>query len=144
MNLDIALVDWCQNSIDQLLARSSDLLECVVLTPDGFSVAQGHQRSRGLGTGQEGHTARLSTITSSLHAVAKALAQETEISKLKSIMIDADRGKLVVASVQLAEHFLVVALLAKPSALTGSLLFVAREFVSQLHEYPHRELNDLA
>jgi predicted regulator of Ras-like GTPase activity (Roadblock/LC7/MglB family) len=125
MMISTEIKNWCTQSAQQFVARSRDLKSCAVVTPDGFCVGsnlelQGTER-----------LARFSTVISSLHAVSTAISNEAEIGPQKFIIIDAFAGKLVVCSIQLAEHQFVLAMLGSASALTGSIFVLAKEFALQ-------------
>ncbi len=127
MKLEKKLVQWCAQRSVEVCQKNVVLAECIVLTPDGFAVSSG----RGESSASDSKAARLATITSSLHAVSHAIAQEAAIGPEQFIIVDAQGGKLVVCAFTLQSHQLVLAMLGTASAMPGSILVLARNFITE-------------
>ena len=96
---------------EDLLSRLDGARAVVVATEDGFEVACASQVALDAG--------RLSAITSSLSAIGEAVSLETGIGTVRSLMVEADDGYLVMRATRRDGIGLVVAALVGRQALLG-------------------------
>ena len=94
-----------------LLARIADARAIVVCTEDGFQVA--------FAARQQLDAARLSAITSSMSAIGDVVSGETGIGAVRSVMVEADDGYLVMRGLRRRGVGLVVAAVVGRDALLG-------------------------
>lgn len=100
-----------QRAAQDLLARLDGARAVVVATEDGFEVACASQQALDAG--------RLSAITSSMSAIGEAVSAETGLGAVRSLMVEADDGYLVLRSTRRDGVGLVVAALVGRQALLG-------------------------
>jgi predicted regulator of Ras-like GTPase activity (Roadblock/LC7/MglB family) len=77
--------------LSTLLADVTGVHGAVVASTDGFALAQ-----RG---GQGGTVDRLAAMTSSMLALATALGRELEIGALETLILDAERGSVLMLAI---------------------------------------------
>jgi uncharacterized protein len=101
------------------LARAvPDLLEAVISTEDGFELAA-------IGSTAES-AARIAAMTSSMHALGETMAVETALGECHSVVVETDRGKVVIMRIDNADASLRLTVVARNNALLGAVLFAAR------------------
>lgn len=94
-----------------LLARIAEARAIIVCTEDGFQV--------GFAARREFDAARLSAITSSMSAIGDVVSSETGIGLVRSVMVEADDGYLVMRGLRRHGVGLVVAAVVGRDALLG-------------------------
>jgi predicted regulator of Ras-like GTPase activity (Roadblock/LC7/MglB family) len=107
-----------------LLSRLSGARAVVVATEDGFEVACASQETLDAG--------RLSAITSSMSAIGEAVSLETGIGTVRSVMVEADDGYLVMRATRRGGMGLVVAALVGRQALLGLVAHGVGEMAREL------------
>lgn len=112
----------------RLLDQVAQAHSVVLAQTDGFEVAQ---LSRGTVP-----AARLAALASSMLALGEAALRELGLGGRGSVLIDGASGKLLLLEVPLPSRPLVLAVVAGHDAVTGSLLWAARQCVQQIVQLP--------
>lgn len=107
---------------DEELARLAravpDFIEAVISTEDGFEVAANGS--------SPGSAAKIAAMTSSMHALGETMAGETSLGDCSSVIVETAGGKVVIMRIDNADANLRLTVVAKHTALLGSVLFAAR------------------
>lgn len=108
----------CEEVITELVKSCNGVLGCVVASVDGFVVAEVNQE------GNSGH--RLAAMSSSTTALANAIVGELDLGKLKTVVVESERGKVVVFSISTKKQDLALLCVCNDNALMGQILFSAK------------------
>lgn len=105
--------------LDALAAAVPDFVEAVISTEDGFEVAA-------RGSSAES-AAKIAAMTSSMHALGETMAGETGLGDCQSVVVETAAGKVVIMRIDNADANLRLTVVARHTALLGSVLFAARQ-----------------
>jgi predicted regulator of Ras-like GTPase activity (Roadblock/LC7/MglB family) len=112
----------CQRSIDQLLKDTAGIMRAVVATTDGFEVVHAPQLAEESGDGG----ARLAAMSSSMLALAEAMAKEGNLTECNDVLVDCSDGRMLLLSVPAQEARFVLCVAASSSSTLGHVLAAAR------------------
>lgn len=109
-----------QRQLRQLGENSPGIQLAVLTSADGFEVAtfQAH--------GAESAAARVAAMTSSITALADAIARETGLSAAHNLVIESETGTVVLLTLRQTTPPLSLAIVASKQAILGHLLWAAR------------------
>ncbi|QNK65857.1 roadblock/LC7 domain-containing protein [Variovorax sp. PAMC26660] len=114
-----------QTALDDLAAPLAGLRTALVVTPDGFEIAQLQRSSLNI--------AKLAAMTSSLMAMARAVGGELAFTDCRRLVFDAEQGTVAVQPVPAAFPSLLCFVLG-PDATLGRALWTMGEVVSALRK----------
>lgn len=114
-----------QTALDELAAPLAGLRTALVVTPDGFEIAQIQRSSLNI--------AKLAAMTSSLMAMARAVGGELAFTDCRRLVFDAEQGTVVVQPVAAAFPSLLCFVLG-PDATLGRALWTMGEVVTALRK----------
>lgn len=117
-----------QTELAVLAAAVPDFIEAVISTEDGFDVAA-------RGSSAES-AAKIAAMTSSLHALGETMANETGLGDCRSVVVDTAAGKVVIMRIDNADANLRLTVVARHTALLGSVLFAARQCAQRVASIP--------
>lgn len=116
----------CQKMLDALAESLPEMIGAVVSTADGFEIAA--KLSQGLSP------ATLSAMTSSQLALAEAMSAETGLGRCINVVIEADRGKLVMVDIPGRGQKRLLTVLCADKATLGAVLWPVRRCAAQIGE----------
>lgn len=116
----------CQKMLDALAESFPEIVGAVVSTSDGFEIAA--RLSPGLSA------ATLSAMTSSQLALSEAMSAETGVGRCINVVIEADRGKLVMVDIPNRGRKRLLTVLCTESVSLGALLWPVRRCAAQIGE----------
>lgn len=122
-------VATCENALQHLLRDLPSVTAAVVATSDGFEVASVQA------DGQMSAT-RLSALASSLLALGQAALRELAMHGSGSVLIENTMGKILLVDVRGARLPVVLCVVADAGAMTGKLLWAARQCAAALNAGP--------
>ncbi|MGJ7529785.1 roadblock/LC7 domain-containing protein [Variovorax sp. GB1P17] len=114
-----------QTVLDDLAAPLAGLRTALVVTPDGFEIAQLQRSSLNI--------AKLAAMTSSLMAMARAVGGELAFTDCRRLVFDAEQGTVVVQPVPAVFPSLLCFVLG-PDATLGRALWTMGEVVTALRK----------
>lgn len=115
-----------QKILDALVGEFPDILGAVVSTADGFEIAA--RLPAGLSP------ATLSAMTSSQLALGEAMCGETGVGRCLNVVIEADRGKLVMVDIPNRSRKRLLTVLCNDTASLGAVLWPVRRCAAQIGE----------
>lgn len=110
--------------LEALLDKVPQLTGAVLCRSDGFEVAS---QSRGAVP-----VSRLSALSSSMIALGQASLREIGLAGGGNVLVEGETGKLLLLEVPVYGHPMVLAVVGSGDLTTGTLLWAARECVSNL------------
>lgn len=120
----VAATAALQKQLDQFVENNPDILGCAVSTVDGFEVAASMKRPMS--------AAKLAAMTSSLLALAEAISSESEMGASKDLVIDAEKGRLLLMEIPTAGSRLLLTALCHNSATLGQVLWPVKALRNEL------------
>lgn len=127
--LGAGYVGACGEALQKLMRDLPSVTAAVVATSDGFEVASLHA------DGQMSAT-RLSALASSLLALGQAALRELSMTGSGSVLIENPMGKILLVDVRGERLPVVLCVVADASAMTGKLLWAARQCADALNTNP--------
>lgn len=127
MTLDTPLIGapgLHESALTELLELLPQAHSVVLAQTDGFEVASAMRRAV--------PAARLAALASSMLALGEAALRELGMGGHGNVLIEGTDGKLLLLEVPLASQPLVLAVVAGEDAITGSLLWAARQCVQRI------------
>jgi predicted regulator of Ras-like GTPase activity (Roadblock/LC7/MglB family) len=118
-------VATCEEALQKLLRDLLSVTAAVVATGDGFEVASVQA------DGQMSAT-RLSALASSLLALGQAALRELSMTGSGSVLIEKPMGKILLVDVRRERLPVVLCVVADAGAMTGKLLWAARQCADAL------------
>lgn len=109
-----------QKKLEQFVEANSDIRGAVISTVDGFEVASQLDGSLS--------AAKLAAMTSSLLALSGAIARESLLGSSRDMVIDADKGRLLLMEVPTTEKRLLLAVLCDNQVTLGQVLWAVNAF----------------
>jgi uncharacterized protein len=116
-----------QKFINALADQFPDIIGAVVSTADGFEIAARLPPSLSPAT--------LSAMTSSQLALGEAMSTETGSGRCVNVVIEADRGKLVMVEIPNRGRKRLLTVLCNETISLGSLLWPVRRCAAQIGEH---------
>lgn len=108
----------CEASLDGLVSGNPEVGGALVSTVDGFEVAA--RMSEAISP------QKLAAMTSSLLALAEAIANESAAGSCRDLVIDASEGRVLLMDIPGAQRKLLLTVLCDARATLGSVLWAAR------------------
>lgn len=129
MNTDTKIVSRTETSIyhahiDALMTLQPEISGVLISTVDGFEIASK------LAPGSS--AAKLSAMTSSLLALAEAMCAETTGGACRDLVIDAEKGRILLMELPHHKQKLVLAVLCANKSTLGQVLWAVRHCREQL------------
>ena len=115
--------DWipvCEQALNALVERTPDILAAVVTTGDGFDVASYVPNDKM-------SPKKLSAMTSSMLGLAEALVSEALLGRSQDVIIEAEKGQVLLLSVPNVRGGLLLNVIASQKVLIGELLWACRQ-----------------
>lgn len=122
--LDASMRHACREEIESLVTRTAGIEAAAVVSGDGFEIAS---VLRG-----EVCADKLAAMASSLLALSEAVVQELRMQACRNVIIESERGCVVMLRVPAAGPELLISVLCNDSVSLGSVLFAARGSVRTL------------
>jgi predicted regulator of Ras-like GTPase activity (Roadblock/LC7/MglB family) len=110
----------CQQALDALVERTPDILAAVITTGDGFDVVSYIPNDKM-------SPKKLSAMTSSMLGLAEALVSEAQLSRSKDVIVEAEKGQILLLSVPNVRGGLLLNVIANQKVLIGELLWACRQ-----------------
>ncbi len=117
----------CQEALDTLVERIPDILAAVFTTGDGFDVAA-------YVPNEKISPKKLSAMTSSMLGLAEALVSEAMLSRSNDVIIEAEKGQILLLSVPHVRGGLLCSVIANKKVLIGELLWACRQSCATVGE----------
>ena len=117
-------VAMCRDQLRTMLAAVDGADAAAIVSGDGFEVAS--QLHEGVSAG------RIAAMTSSLQALAFAVSGEMTLGPNHSVVVESERGTLLVLRVPSAQAELLLAVIARSSSVLGAVLYAARRCVDTI------------
>lgn len=118
-----AVIAHCSTALDELMRVVPDLKGAVLSRSDGFEVVSRTRSNLAV--------SRLSALASSLVALGQASMRELGMSG-GSVLVDGSDGKMLLLDVPVHGHPMVLAAVGGADAVTGTLLWAARDCVRRI------------
>jgi len=118
MQIPGPLVERIQQELDAFAAALPGLRNAVVASIDGFPVAEA--------SGADGRGERLAAMTSSMLALAKAVARELALGEMELLIIEAGEGKVLMLSIPTSTRPLLLMAACTQRSVIGDVLWKAR------------------
>ncbi len=115
-----------QRAIDQLFNDTSGIKRIVFATTDGFEIVHAPLMVESDGG------ARLAAMSSSMLALAEAMAREGNLSTCNDVLVDCSEGKLLLLSVPTSEARFVLCVVAGSHSTLGHILVASRLCAQEL------------
>lgn len=112
-------------SLEDLGAAHAGIKLAVLTSEDGFEVAS----YRASGT-----AGRIAAMSSSLQALAQAIAQEAGLLGCRSLVIEAGTGNVVLVGVEATSPRITLAIVASGSETLGTVLWATRNCCRQIEQ----------
>lgn len=113
-----------QKKLELFVTENSDIRGGVISTVDGFEVAASLDRSLS--------AAKLSAMTSSLLALSEAISRESALGLSRDMVIDAERGRLLLMEIPTADSRLLLTVLCDDAVTLGQVLWAVKAFRDHL------------
>lgn len=124
-----AYIAACEEALQCLMRDVPSVTAAVVATSDGFEVASVQAEGQIAAT-------RLSALASSLLALGQAALRELSMSGSGSVLIENTMGKILLVDVRRARIPVVLCVVADAAAMTGKVLWAARQCAAALDTEP--------
>ncbi|WP_082987668.1 roadblock/LC7 domain-containing protein [Moraxella atlantae] len=115
-----------KDALQDLLVSTNGLDGVLLASTDGFEVISLFQQNYDGG--------KLSAVGSSILALVQALVTEAHLIGCRSVILDAENGKIMISAVPNANQPMIVILLTKQQVLLGQLMHGLNKTVKQLVE----------
>ena len=113
-----------QKKLDQFVEENPDVRGGVISTVDGFEIVSSLKGSLSAG--------KMAAMTSSLLALSEAIARESDLGSSRDIVIDAEKGRLLLMEVPTLESRLLLAVLCDNKVTLGQVLWAVKAFRDNL------------
>lgn len=110
----------CSQALAALVDRIPDILGAVITTGDGFEIAS-------YVPNPDMSPKKLSAMTSSMLGLADALVAETKLARSNDVIIDADKGQVLLLSIPATRGQALLSVIANKKVLIGELLWACRQ-----------------
>ncbi|MCJ0762971.1 roadblock/LC7 domain-containing protein [Variovorax terrae] len=125
-DLSPALKSGAQRVVEDLMNELRAALAVVVATEDGFEVAAHAQNTA--------QVSRLSAMASSMAALGAMAGEESDLGACGSIVVEAERGFLVMMQARHAQATLILSVVTSRDAVMGQALYFCRQAVQTLEQ----------
>jgi uncharacterized protein len=116
-----------QRHLEDLVAANDSIKLAVLTSGDGMEIAAHPKRQVGL-------TQRIAAMSSSLQALAAALAKESGLANSRSVIIESEGGAILVLGVASPGFSASLSVIASNGVSLGHLLWAARSCCSALEK----------
>lgn len=116
-----------QRHLEDLVAANDSIQLAVLTSGDGMEIAAHPKRQVGL-------TQRIAAMSSSLQALAAALAKESGLANSRSVIIESEGGAILVLGVASPGLSASLSVIASTGASLGHLLWAARSCCAALEK----------
>ena len=116
-----------QQRLEDLVAANESIKLAVLTSGDGMEIAAHPRR-------QAGMTQRIAAMSSSLSALAAALARESGLKSARSVIIESEGGAILVLGVASPGLSASLSVIASNGASLGHLLWAARSCCAALEK----------
>lgn len=116
-----------QLHLEELVCANESITLAVLTSGDGMEIAAHPRRQVGL-------TQRIAAMTSSLQALASALAKESGLASSRSVIIETEAGAILVLGVPGPGVSASLSIIASTGASLGHLLWAARTCCASLEK----------
>ena len=110
--------------LDAFASNVPGVRNAVVASVDGFALAEA--------SGQGDNGERLAAMTSSMLALAKAVTRELALGGMEVLMIEADKGKVLMLSIPVPARPLLLMAACNQRSVIGNVLWSARECAQKI------------
>ncbi len=115
----------CERALTDLLQTTSGIERTLIATPDGFEVAFATR-------GKRFNVARLAAMSSSILAVGSAMSGELRLDACRNVIVEAEKGTLVLFTIPCKRAQLVLSALAPKDSTLGLVLVATRACAQEI------------
>ena len=119
-------VTEAKSSLNELVHATSGVDGVLLASADGFEVVSIFQKSY--------DAAKLSAVGSSILALVKALTVEAKLTGCRSIILDAENGKIMISTVPNANQPMILVVMTRQQILLGQLMHATNKTINALVE----------
>lgn len=110
----------------ELVHATSGVDGVLLATTDGFEVTSIFQKDYDGG--------KLSAVGSSILALVQALTSEAQLTGCRSVILDAENGKIMISAVPNAHQPMIVVVVTKQQVLLGQIMHAMNKAITRLVE----------
>ncbi len=112
--------------LHELVHATSGVDGVLLATTDGFEVTSIFQKDYDGG--------KLSAVGSSILALVQALTSEAQLTGCRSVILDAENGKIMISAVPNAHQPMIVVVVTKQQVLLGQIMHAMNKAITRLVE----------
>lgn len=112
--------------LHELVHATSGVDGVLLATTDGFEVTSIFQKDYDGG--------KLSAVGSSILALVQALTSEAQLTGCRSVILDAENGKIMISAVQNVHQPMIVVVVTKQQVLLGQIMHAMNKAITRLVE----------
>lgn len=112
------LVQVAHQQVASFATSTPGVMRVVLTTADGFEITSFHT--------EKATSAKLAAISSSLQALAEALAREAQLNDVQDVIVQTGNGVMLVKGIGGTKPALTLAVFAGNTAVLGHLLWAAK------------------
>lgn len=112
--------------LQDLVHATSGIEGVLLASTDGFEVSSIFQKQYDAG--------KLSAVGSSILALVQALTSEAQLTGCRSVILDAENGKIMISAVPNKNQPMIVIVVTKQQVLLGQIMHGMNKAISQLIE----------
>ncbi len=112
--------------LHELIHTTSGVDGVLLATTDGFEVNSIFQKTYDAG--------KLSAVGSSILALVQALTSEAQLTGCRSVILDAENGKIMISAVPNEHHPMIVIVVTKQQVLLGQIMHGMNKAITRLVE----------
>lgn len=112
--------------LHELVHATSGVDGVLLATTDGFEVTSIFQKNYDGG--------KLSAVGSSILALVQALTSEAHLTGCRSVILDAENGKIMISAVQNVHQPMIVVVVTKQQVLLGQIMHAMNKAITRLVE----------
>lgn len=112
--------------LHELVYSTSGIEGVLLASTDGFEVSSIFQKNYDAG--------KLSAVGSSILALVQALTNEAQLTGCRSVILDAQDGKIMISAVPNEFQPMIVIVVTKQQVLLGQIMYGMNKAISQLME----------
>lgn len=113
-------VAQCEEELKTYASNYPSVEMVLLATPDGFEISSY--------TTNKAHNAnKLSAVGSSLLALSNSLVNELKLKSCKSVVLDAEKGKIYISSIKNMHHMIVLMIQATETSSLGNIVYGAEK-----------------
>lgn len=119
-------VNASQAILNELLHATNGIDGVLLASTDGFEVSSIFQKDYDAN--------KLSAVGSSILALVQALTHEAQLTGCRSVILDAENGKVMISSVPNQHQPMIIIVVTKPQVLLGQIIHGMHKAVAKIIE----------